>query len=83
MRVIPAVAQHLLCTRADRCPPNLQQGYGHPRRAGAPEETADADETGSGMEYVYRVVWGMLYADDACMVSRSSQGLVTMIEAIL
>ena len=26
------------------------------------------------MDYVRRAVWGMLYADDACIVSRSSQG---------
>ena len=27
------------------------------------------------MDYVLRAVWGMLYADDACIVSRSPQGL--------
>ena len=27
------------------------------------------------MNYVRRAVWGMLYADDACIVSRSPQGL--------
>ena len=27
------------------------------------------------MDYVRRAVWGMLYADDACIVSRSQQGL--------
>ena len=27
------------------------------------------------MEYVRREVWGMLYADAACIVSRSPQGL--------
>ena len=27
------------------------------------------------MDYVRRAVWGMLYADDACIVSRSPQGL--------
>ena len=30
------------------------------------------------MDYVRRVVWGMLYADDACIDSRSSQGLAKM-----
>ena len=30
------------------------------------------------MDYVHRAVWGMLYADDACIVSRSSQGLAKM-----
>ena len=27
------------------------------------------------MDYVRRVVWGMLYADAACIVSQSPQGL--------
>ena len=36
------------------------------------------------MDYVVRrVVWGMLYADDACIVSRSPQGLAKMIEVII
>ena len=30
------------------------------------------------MDYVRRAVWGMLYADDACIVSRSPQGLAKM-----
>ena len=45
---IPAVVQPHLCSRADRCPPEIQRGYGHPRRAVAPEETADVDGTGAG-----------------------------------
>ena len=36
------------------------------------------------MECVRRAVWGILYADDACIVSRSPQGLermmVTMVD---
>ena len=35
------------------------------------------------MDYVRRAVWGMLYADDACIVSRSLQGLAKMMEAIV
>ena len=35
------------------------------------------------MDYVRRVVWGMLYADDACIVSRSPQGLAKMMEDIV
>ena len=35
------------------------------------------------MDYVRRAVWGMLYADDACIVSRSPQGLAKMIEVIV
>ena len=35
------------------------------------------------MDYVRRAVWGMLYANDACIVSRSSQGLAKMVEVIV
>ena len=34
------------------------------------------------MNYVRRAVWGMLYADDACIVSRSPQRLAKMMEVI-
>ena len=34
----------------------------------------------SAMGYVCRAVWGMLYADDACIVSRSPQGLAKMMK---
>ena len=35
------------------------------------------------VDYVRRAVWGMLYADDACIVSRSPQGLASMMEVIV
>ena len=35
------------------------------------------------MDYVRRAVWGMVYADDACIVSRSPQGLAKMMEIIV
>ena len=35
------------------------------------------------MGYVRRAVWGMMYADDACIVSRSPQGLAKMMEIIV
>ena len=35
------------------------------------------------MDYVRRAVWGMLYADDACIVSQSPQGLAKMMEVIV
>ena len=35
------------------------------------------------MNYVCRAVWGMLYADDVCIVSRSPQGLAKMMEGIV
>ena len=50
MRAIPAIVQHLLRSRADCCPPEIQKGSSHPRRGGAPEGTADVDGTGAGYE---------------------------------
>ena len=47
MHAIPAVVQHLLRSRTDRRLPEIQRGSGHPRRAGAPEGTADIDGTGA------------------------------------
>ena len=35
------------------------------------------------MDYVHRAVWGMMYVDDACIVSRSPQGLAKMIEVVV
>ena len=35
------------------------------------------------IEHVRRAVWGMLYADDACIVSRSPQGLAKIIKVIV
>ena len=35
------------------------------------------------MDYVRRAVWRMLYADDACIVSRSPQGLAKMMKVIV
>ena len=34
-------------------------------------------------DYVRCAVWGMLYAEDACIVSRSPQGLAKIMEAIV
>ena len=35
------------------------------------------------MDYVHRAVWGILYTDDACIVSRSPQGPAKMVEVIV
>ena len=35
------------------------------------------------IDYVRRAVWGMIYAGDACIVSRSPQGLAKMMEVIV
>ena len=48
MRVVAAAVQHLLRSRAERCPPEIQRGTGHPRRAGAPEGALDVNGAGAG-----------------------------------
>ena len=48
MRVIPAVVEHLLHSRAERYPPKIQRRSGHPRRAGIPEGALGVDGTGAG-----------------------------------
>ena len=35
------------------------------------------------IDYVRRAIWGMLYADDTCIASRSPQGLAKMMEVIV
>ena len=37
----------------------------------------------SAIDYVHRAVWGMLYADDACIVSQSPQGSAKVMEVIV
>ena len=37
----------------------------------------------TALECVRRAVWGMLYADDACIVSRSLRGLELMMAVIV
>ena len=47
------------------------------------KEPSTSIEPEPAMDYVRRAVWGMLYADDACIVSRSPQGLAKMMEVIV
>ena len=47
------------------------------------KETSTSMGPESAVDYVRRAVWGMLYADDACKVSRSPQGLAEMMEVIV
>ena len=81
MRAIPAVVQHLR-SRTD-CSPEIQRGTGHPRRARALEGTAEVDATGAGYRLRSSCGVGHLYSDDACIVSRSPQGLAKMMEVIV
>ena len=47
------------------------------------KEPPTSMEPEPAMDYVRRAVWGMLYADDAYIVSRSPQGLAKMMEVIV
>ena len=47
------------------------------------KEPSTSMEPEPSMDYVHHAVWGMLCADDACIVSRSSQGLAKMMEVIV
>ena len=46
------------------------------------KEPSTSMESEPVMDYVYRAVWGMLYADAASIVLRSPQGLAKMIEVV-
>ena len=47
------------------------------------EEPSTSMGSEPAMDYVHRALWGMLYADEACVVSRSPQGLAKMTEFIV
>ena len=47
------------------------------------KEPSTSMGTEPAVDYVRRAVWGMLYAEDACIVSRSPQGLAKMMEVIV
>ena len=80
MGAIPAVVQHIFCSCADRCPPEIQQGSGHPAELVHLKELPASMGPEPAMDYVRRAVWGMLYADNACIVSRSPQELAKIVE---
>ena len=47
------------------------------------KEPSTSMEPEPAMDYVRRAVWGMLYANDAGIVSRSPQGLAKMLGAVV
>ena len=69
-RAIPAVVQHLR-SRTDRCPQKIQQIMVILAELAHLKEPPTSMGPEPAMDYVRRAVWGMLYADDACLVSRS------------
>ena len=83
MRVIPAVVQHLLHSRAERCLQIFSEDPAILAELVHLKEYSTSMEPEPAMDYDRRAVWGMLYADGACIVSRSSQGLAKMMEDIV
>ena len=83
MRVIPAVVQHIFRSRAERCPLKIQRGSGHPRELVHLKEPSTSMGPEPAMVSVRHAVWGMLYADDTFIVSRSPQALAKMMEVIV
>ena len=47
------------------------------------EEPSTSMGPGPAMDYVRRAMWGMLYADGACIVSRWTRGLAKIMEVIV
>ena len=83
MRAISAVVQHIFHSRADR----LLQRFSEDTVILAELVHLKEPPTSIGPEpavdYVRRAVWGTLYADDACILSRSPQGLLRWWESSL
>ena len=83
MRVIPAAVQHLLRSWLNV----VLQRFGEEPSILAELVYLKEPSTLMGpepaLDYIRRAVWGMLYADDACIVSRSPQGLAKMMEVIV
>ena len=85
MRVFPAIVQHLLFFAAV-LNVVLQRFIEEPAILAELvhlKEPSTSMGPELAMDYVHRAVWGMLYADDACIVSRSLQGLAKIMEVIV
>ena len=83
MRAIPAVVQHLLRSRADLVLQRTSEDPAILAKLVHLKEPPTSLGPEPAIDYVRRAVWGMLYADDACIVSRSPQGLAKMMEVIV
>ena len=83
MRGIPAAVQHLFRSCAELV---LQRFSGEPAILAELvhlKEPSTSTGPEPAMDYVSRAVWGLLYADDACIVSRSPQELAKIMEVIV
>ena len=78
MHVIPAAVQHLLAAVHNVVLQRFSEEPAILAELVQLKEPSTSMGPEPAMDYVRRAVWGMLYADNACIVSRSPQGLAKM-----
>ena len=83
MCVVPAAVQHLLRAVLNVVLQRFSEEPAILAELVHLKEPSTSMGTEPAMDYVRRAVWGMLYADGACIVSRSPQGLAKMMEVIV
>ena len=81
MRVFAAVVQCLLPCDSPRHTSNgeIQRGSRCSHKSCPPKEQPSKVGPETALKCVQRASWGVLYADDACIVSRSPRGLERML----
>ena len=75
--------RHLLRSRAESCPPRFSEDPAILAELVHLKEPPTSTRPEPAMDYVRCAVWGMLYVDDACIVSRSPLGLDNVMEIIV
>ena len=80
MRVIPAAVQHLFAAVLKVVLQRFSEEPAILAELVPLKESSTSMGPEPAMEYVCRAVLDMLYADDACIVSRSPQGLAKMMK---
>ena len=79
MRTYPAAVQYLLPCDT----PRRSKDAGILADVIHLQEQSSKVGPGTALEFVRRAIWEMLYADDACIVSRSPRGLGRMMEVFV
>ena len=83
MRAHAPPFQHLLRGGYERSPQAFQGRQRHHERFGTPEEEKGAGEATAGQSVLATPLWGMLYDDDAGVISQSPEQLREMVGGIV
>ena len=83
MCAVTITVQHLLCSGDRSGTTTFQRRRHHSREPGNLDEGSGGGLDETLLDRVRRAVWGMLYADDAGIVSRSPAGLARMMTVIV